>query len=540
MNQDRYSRSAGALRNNRRAGKSSCGALCFWTLVVVLSLVALKWRMEASGVKPREELARLFPHYFSRPDAPPAAPSRVPLVVLLPTSSIPDSGVHPSVVPPTVKLPSATLSVTSSPTVPAVKRDQVSQDNQGLPLGPDAGLPAVIPVAGPVLRPVRADSAAGYRRIGDDCAAQGDDVCADRAYLSEAAIYRRIGLTEAAQAQENRAAQHPVGAALFVESENREDAPAVVPARLEPRSGCYLGAFADRAQGVEQFPGDNWQMHARPADFMRRVGQAHATLFTYARYGNWKDGSGGGYDVLPRRWLSECKRCGIIPQIAWEPQSLALVRDDAYLESCAAFLRDLHWPVFIRFASEMNGFWTPYHGNPVLYRQKFRLVAQVLRRTAPQVAMIWCVNAIPPDGIEAYYPGDDVVDWVGVNLYAVPFLDDDPRRPAFKASPLTLLDPIYRRFAARKPIAICEFGASHRSAVDGIDRSAFAAEKLRTLYGALPLLYPRVKMVDWFCCNTLLHAQAGRRLNDYDLLDSPALQSAYRRLTAADYYLKTR
>ena len=54
---------------------------------------------------------------------------------------------------------------------------------------------------------------------------------------------------------------------------------------------------------------------------------------------------------------------------------LALVRFDA--------------PIFIRFAGEMNGEWTPYHGDPELYRQKFRLVYRVLKAAAPKTALIW-------------------------------------------------------------------------------------------------------------------------------------------------------
>jgi hypothetical protein len=218
-------------------------------------------------------------------------------------------------------------------------------------------------------------------------------------------------------------------------------------------------------------------------------------------------------------------------------ESLADVKDDAYLRDCATFLRDLDWPVFVRFAGEMNGDWTPYHGNPPLYRQKFRLVHQVLRRTAPKAATIWCVNAIPTDNIASYYPGDDGCDWVGVNLYSTPFADNDRTRAAFQDSPLTLLDPIYQRYVGKKPIAICEYGASHRAAVDGINRVDFAIEKMSLLYGALPLLYPQVKLIDWFSSDNLRHAREGRQLNNYRLTEHPTLLNTYRELTKSAHFL---
>ena len=54
-----------------------------------------------------------------------------------------------------------------------------------------------------------------------------------------------------------------------------------------------------------------------------------------------------------------------------------------------------HAKIFLRFASEMNGDWTNYHNNPAEYRRKFRLVHQVMRRRAPNVATVWCPYTFP-------------------------------------------------------------------------------------------------------------------------------------------------
>jgi hypothetical protein len=200
-------------------------------------------------------------------------------------------------------------------------------------------------------------------------------------------------------------------------------------------------------------------------------------------------------------------------------------------------LRALDWPVFIRFAGEMNGDWTPYHGNSALYREKFRLVHRVLHRRAPKVATIWCVNSVPSDTIPDYYPGDDGCDWVGINLYSTPFYDNDRTRSAFLDSPLTLIDPIYKRYAARKPIAICEYGASHMASLDRKLRNDFAIDKMSQLYSALPRLYPRIKMISWFNSNNLRHARPGRQLNNYSLTEQPTILNAYRKLISSPYFL---
>ena len=365
-----------------------------------------------------------------------------------------------------------------------------------------------------------------YRQLAAHHLELGNTSAAAQIFRTQAALYRRKGLEDAAQIQENLAAQNEISVRVFAA---RADAPPHFSgAPLEPARGCYLGAFIDLDEGLgAPFQGDNYQSHRTPAQFESTVGRSLGSVFTYVKYGNF-----------PRRWLQMCKAQGVIPQIAWEPDNLNQVQDDAYLRSCERFLRDLDWPVWVRFAGEMNGDWTPYHGNPALYRQKFRLVNRVLHAGGARVATIWCVNSVPLENIESYYPGDDGCDWVGVNLYSTPFLDNDRARAAFRNSPLTLLDPIYKRFSARKPIAICEYAASHQAAVDMKVRPQFAIEKMSLLYGALPLLYPRVKMISWFDNNTLLHAEPGRQLNNYRLTEVPQIEETFRQLTATPHFLK--
>lgn len=351
------------------------------------------------------------------------------------------------------------------------------------------------------------------------------------AFRQEAALYRRRGLRDAALIQERRAARYETDLRLFIERQptSSELRTLDTNARLEPESGAYLGAFIDRDDALTRtFYGTDCQTHRFPRDFENFVGRRHASYFTYLAYGQ----------PFPQRWAETVKAAGAIPHIAWEPKSLNAVRDDNYLRIFARDCARLRWPIFIRFAGEMNGFWTPYHGNPKLYREKFRLVHRTLHERAPLAATIWCVNSVPSENIAAYYPGDDGCDWVGINLYAVAFYDNNPRRPAFEDNPLALIEPIYREYSRRKPIALCEFAASHLSSLDGKPRVELAAQKTALLYGALPRLFPRIKMVDWFSMNTIKHARPGRQLNNYSLTTQPALTATYRRVTQEPFFLK--
>ena len=43
----------------------------------------------------------------------------------------------------------------------------------------------------------------------------------------------------------------------------------------------------------------------------------------------------------------------------------------------------------------MNGEWVPWYGDPEKYKEKFRLVHDIMEQEAPNVAMVWSPNFFP-------------------------------------------------------------------------------------------------------------------------------------------------
>jgi len=366
-------------------------------------------------------------------------------------------------------------------------------------------------------------SAAEYRQMAEQYVARGNYAQAVEYYRREAAIYRKLGDGNAAKVEEMKAERWATEIELFLETRpTAEELRANDSgAKGEPVYGCYVGACLAYDRNLQR------SEHPVADAFAALTGKKLAVCYDYCRYGQ----------EFPLAWATQLCQQAITPQIAWEPNNMSAVRDDAYLHQFARDAASCGSPIFLRFACEMNGEWTPYHGDPVLYQEKFRLVHDVMARLAPNVIMVWCVNHIPEDNIDRYYPGDAYVDWVGVNFYSVYYHDNNRKRPAVFESPTSYLKHVYQRYAARKPIAICEYGATHRDTIDGVDRSDFAAAKLTQLLLALPRLYPRVKMIDLFDCNNIEYARPGRQLNNYCVTDSPSLLFALKRATAPDYYL---
>lgn len=298
--------------------------------------------------------------------------------------------------------------------------------------------------------------------------------------------------------------------------------------RLEPIYGCYTGAFIDHEDSISGTYRDEYGAWRRDITaFNHLVGSKQAIYFIYQGYGR----------EFPKKFVRHLNDSGASAQIAFEPTDLDDVKNDAYLQGWAKAAKESKTPIFLRFASEMNGDWTPYHNNPELYIAKFQLVASVMHKLAPNVAMVWCPFEIPQRLIEPYYPGPAAVDWVGVNIYSVPFNDNDPKRDATWRNPADALKFVYEKYSAKHPIMIAEYAASHKSSLDMVDRPDFAQTKMGQFYASLPRLYPRVKAVCWLSMNAIKHAIPGRQNNDYSLLENNDIRKRYEQLLYAPYFL---
>ncbi|NLO73958.1 MAG: hypothetical protein GX100_07615 [candidate division WS1 bacterium] len=283
---------------------------------------------------------------------------------------------------------------------------------------------------------------------------------------------------------------------------------------LVPALGAYLGAY------IQLDPVAKGDLKA----FEDLTGRRHAVYLRYVGYG----------EPFPYRWVQEVVARGALPQIAWEPNNgLNEVHDDAYLRGWAEAAAHSGTPILLRYASEMNGDWMPYSGNPDEYIRKWKLVTTVMREVAPNVIMIWCPFGLPRSTIPLYYPGDDFVDWVGINIYAVVYNNGDPGQPATE-SQFDQLKFVYDLYADRKPIAICEYAATHYCVAAKQQVREFAVRSMKELYAALPTRFPRVVLISWFSVNAASDRLAN---NEYAVTTDPLVLATYRELIASPYFL---
>lgn len=359
---------------------------------------------------------------------------------------------------------------------------------------------------------IATQNAAGLKAKADSLLAQGKFQLASEMYFKSADAFDKKGDPNAAKVLRERAQRYQTTVEIY------EAIPAQSQslARGEPISGMYLGANIEREEATRDAQA-----------FNNLIQKRHAMFFMYRRYGV----------AFPMALAKKLKDARASLQIAWEPDSLSNVQDNSYLRTFAEDIRKSEIPVFVRFASEMNGSWVPYHGDPETYIQKFRLVSQIIRNTAPNAIMVWSPNCIPEQPIPSYYPGAEFVDWVGVNFYSVMYNDADRAREASWRFPTDSIDFVYKRYSSKHPIMISEWAASHRSILDDFDKPDFAARKIKEFFSTVPLKYPRLKAASWLSFNALKYAKYDRQLNNYSLFDNDLVAKSYSIAIQEPYFL---
>ncbi|KAJ3331198.1 hypothetical protein HDU76_003822 [Blyttiomyces sp. JEL0837] len=74
--------------------------------------------------------------------------------------------------------------------------------------------------------------------------------------------------------------------------------------------------------------------------------------------------------------------------------------------------------IMLRYGPEMNGNWFAYGAQPDAFVSAWTKLATVIKAQAPHVALVWSPNYDPHvDSYTQYWPGPDLVDWVGLSVY---------------------------------------------------------------------------------------------------------------------------
>lgn len=298
-----------------------------------------------------------------------------------------------------------------------------------------------------------------------------------------------------------------------------------------------LGAYF--YQDGQCAPGDNDAVSA----WCARTGRMPAVWMIYQ---SWK-----GWNSFPVAAARRANALGGRLLVTWEPWNggntadpgwncavVASGAQDDYIRRYARAVKAVGVPILLRFAHEMNGDWYPWsvayeggyrrhNGNtPQSYVAMWRRVVSLFRQEgAYNASWVWSPNihylnsfntvASQNADLNALYPGDGWVDWIGLSVY-----NDGSRRPW--RSFASLFDGAYQTVTqlSARPLMIAELGATEQGAPYGQSKAQWISQ---TLLGDIPARYPRVRLVNWFCRDKTSYGEANYRFDS-----SPDALQAFR------------
>ena len=359
-----------------------------------------------------------------------------------------------------------------------------------------------------------------WRRLGHYLLSTGQSAAAANAFSQEALYWKLAdhaawGNTD----QQIARAVRPVLNVYLRQSTAGQTPPHL--GRFDPGFGTYVGYFA------QQDPAIGNAVSRIPALYGRKP----AILLYYLDWGQ----------PLPASDVAAARQEGAALEIALQPeQGLGpVLAGAAYLGQLVRACAAAQVPIFLRFAGEMNGAWTPWGANPqpgnaafeahaAQYVAAFREVARAMHAGAPNVAMVWSPNDMPQTGTEAYYPGSTYVDWVGVSAYLPHSLVGQPNAGVGKDW-LSYLYWIVRHYGQTKPIMVAEGAVTHQDLITGTNVSAWAAQQITAFFAGLPRLFPQVRAVVYW--------SASDATSNYALGNDPAVAQAMVAATSSPWYL---
>ena len=264
--------------------------------------------------------------------------------------------------------------------------------------------------------------------------------------------------------------------------------------------------------------------------YAARTGRSPSILHWFVQW--------AGSQPFPTATASAVRARGAVPLITWEPWDWNLGATqsayrlsritagafDSYIRRFATQAKAYRYPVYLRFAPEMNGDWNPWsekvNGNRRGdYVRAWRHVHAIFRSVgARNVRFVWTpiTNHWHSTPYSQVFPGNAYVDVVGVDGYnwgsVKPYLGWQTFSQVFEPSIKAI-----RRLSSR-PLWIAEVGCTEQ----GGDKAAWVADMLRRVAWDR-----RISALVWFNAD---------KETDWRINSSPQVMSAFQRGLASSVY----
>lgn len=246
------------------------------------------------------------------------------------------------------------------------------------------------------------------------------------------------------------------------------------------------------------------------AELERSIGQPLAIISCYRAWNRCRI-----EDDLP--WLASLENSSREILLTWEPWCLPASTDypetqpefalnrllsgayDGYIRDFARRLASFPQTIYFRPMHEMNGLWYPWCGtrngnSPAQYVDVWHHLRRLFHSEgATELKWVWSPYAFSypetqENGMAAYFPGDDAIDWVGLDGYNWGSSRPGGMWQSFPA----LFSSGYKTICdlSSHPVMIAETASSEL----GGNKAAW----IREMFAALPVQFPRISSLVWF------------------------------------------
>jgi hypothetical protein len=219
---------------------------------------------------------------------------------------------------------------------------------------------------------------------------------------------------------------------------------------------------------------------------------------------------------FPVNEFTSIRSHGSIPLYSWGSQSIPVPSNlsepnfqladviagtyDSYIRQFATAAKNWGHPFFLRFNWEMNGGWFAWaegvNGNQKgEYVKAWRHVHDIFTEVgATNATWVWCPNVDPAGNLRdlaSLYPGDEYVDWTGLDGYN---WGTNPAKPdrwrSFDQLYKTTYEKIVGSVAPSKPMIVGE--------VSSTEYGGSKASWIRDALAKIPVSYPKIRGLLWF------------------------------------------
>ncbi|MEG1636043.1 MAG: glycosyl hydrolase [Cellulosilyticaceae bacterium] len=272
----------------------------------------------------------------------------------------------------------------------------------------------------------------------------------------------------------------------------------------EPESGVYLGAYVEK----------NINLDNNIKNFEQTIG--HEQAFRVFQYSGL--GSVGSSDILACIANKQTPYIKVMMDENYDTSQIYQMIGDIRSSYSSTIFIELY-PV----TSKVN--------NPVEYKQHYEEAYKIIKKYIKNAVIVWSVDLEKSQESMSYYPGNHLVDWVGMNIYLPQYKGEKAYNPAIHQS----IDFWYKNFQDKKPMLISSLAVSYFSRVDHTYAIEAAKNKLNLFYTDIVHAYPRIKGILYIDVDMKEVSKEG--LEDYRISSHSQIMSHMKEILADGIFL---